>query len=160
MINPYCPCYGPAGLHILYTRNKFVVRQCKTLIDLERTVLPHRLQAIRFLHIDVPLDLPVDKPELIWPLYPPDPYHLMWVPACRVVARMTGLQSLRVTVYDINNQHQFYRQGNPDDMFVQLLEPLMDVKAPVFQVCLDAPIDVSYVLGRLGAAPFSIVVKQ
>ncbi|KAH7057090.1 hypothetical protein B0J12DRAFT_403413 [Macrophomina phaseolina] len=148
------------AIDILYTHNKFVVRQLKTLVDLERTTLPHRLHAIRYMHVDVPLDLPVDKPELTWPMYPPDPYHSMWVPACRVLSRMKGLQVLRVTVYDLNNQHRIYRQGNPDDMFVQLLEPLTDVKAAMFEVCLDAPIDTSYVLGSLGAAPFSLVIRQ
>lgn len=148
------------AIDILYTQNKFVVRQCKTIVDLERTILPHRLHAIRYLHIDVPLDFPVDKDELAWPVYPPDPYHSMWVPACRTLARMQGLQHLRITVSDIMAQHRFQRQSNPDDMFVQLLESLIEVKALVFEVYLDAPIDTSYVLGRLGAVPFSLIIRQ
>ncbi|KAL1613927.1 hypothetical protein SLS56_012215 [Neofusicoccum ribis] len=141
------------AVDILYSQNKFVVRLLKTVVDLQRTVLPHRLNLIRFLRIEVrfhfPVPLEVINDSKSHSRLPTDVGE-MWLPTCRAISLMHGLHELHITVDDA---WQNSESGKAEAMYAQFLQPLMDVVVPVFQVEIHPLFDVEMVLHNLARTP-------
>lgn len=123
-------------------------------------MLPHRLQMIRSLDIDVPLKMSwqeacIDVDEAAWP----ENILIFWNPAWSVISEMHGLRNLKVTL----------SSNKPLDIdwetLHHILQPMMAVKhVPYFalEMFLSLPErlleDVLQSLG--GNAPFSVEVKE
>lgn len=143
---------------ILYQCNTLNMRRAESIIRLPKVLLPHRLQRIRHLQIGTafqcPVRLDVSRARL---KYPPDDAS-KWLGACEVLASLTSLHSLHITIaiwpVDISQ-----RDRNNDESVQVVLEPLKLARAAVFSVTLTEEVT-DEVKRRLGAVPFQIIRRE
>ncbi|KAL1963045.1 hypothetical protein VTN77DRAFT_8793 [Rasamsonia byssochlamydoides] len=140
-------------VNLLYAENRFSFNHIDTVIRLAQTVLPHRLDQIRVVHLWHYFRWPIYENEgskADWlPPYDPD----TWEECCRALASMTGLEELSL--------HLCGEAVLPvRDPMEQLLRPLRQVRAPrVFEVSVPWDEDPAEVVHLDDDIPFRIVSR-
>ena len=156
VINRYSEAVG-----LLYTANTLNVRQTRTILDMQKCILPHRLRMFRSLHIDVPLrsrwkDGSVVGDGHLWP----GNILTFWAPAWSVLAEMHGLMNLTVS---LGPQTQRVVEVDRETL-THVMEPMMAVKhvpAFVLEILLPLPDGLlEDVLQHLGNPPFAVEAKD
>lgn len=145
---------------ICYSQKKFPVRLLKTVIGLRRTVIPCRLNMIRFLRIETRLHFPVPLEAIddtkSYSDYPSDE-GVMWLSTCRAISLMRGLHILYISVEDASQDRD---NGKAASMYAQFLQLLMEVVVPLFQFEINPLFDVETVLHNLSEAPPSSLCSR
>lgn len=132
------------------------MRQTRTIVDLQRTILPQRLPSIRSLHMDFLLaqwwyegSLRGDASD-----YPFDILYFRGA-AWKTVPGMKWPQRLRVAVSD------GVRKNLHPDVVLQLLKPMVAFTFPIYMVEFDWSVQVHDLIRKLGnAVPFELHVKE
>lgn len=146
---------------MLYSQNVLSFRQSRTIVDLQRTILPQRLESIRSFEISIPIK------DGIWARsdysFPGTPRSLWWT-AWETIADMKSLVNLHV---DFSRWHDWesrfhYDQQVPDwNEVIQLLEPMKAICVPNFVLTLHWHVDQAEILRGVGdAPPFRVEFKQ
>lgn len=146
------------SIDILYSQNTLSFRQTRTIVDLQRTIIPRRLNSIRSMHLYFLLQLYwyETRLETIEHIYPFD-IPFFWESAWKVIAEMKSLQSLRVEFTDGRLDDEY----PPRDAVVHLLKPMTAIKFPKYVVQFDWAVEVDEFVGLLGNdLPFEIQVKE
>lgn len=149
------------AIDVLYSENILSFRQTRTIVDLERTILPQRLDRIRSVRLSFPLELftiDAEGQELAtgaWE-YPLDiPYF--WDAAWKILARMESLESLQVEF----TLWRMYHGPDPElNALLHLLRPMTVVHVPRYVVDLYLDLDTDALMRALDALPFEIRVRE
>lgn len=143
------------SIDILYSQNILNFYQTRTLVDLQRIILPQRLHSIRSLHLSFQLELywRGERLESGDGFYPLDVPHY-WEAAWKVIAGMKSLDGLRVAFRE-------HCTSVERDALVYLLKSMTAINIPKYAVELYWPVDVDELVRMLGnAVPFEIHVKE
>lgn len=145
---------------LLYTSNTLNVRQTRTIVGMQKSMLPHRLRMIRSLHIDVPLHYQWKNGKVVgyeesWP----ENILTFWEPAWSVIAEINGLLNLKVTL-----SCRTPREIDQETL-VHILQPMMTINhVPDFALEIFLPLPEQLLEGVLqslgGDPPFSVEVKK
>ncbi|KAJ5263469.1 hypothetical protein N7478_011074 [Penicillium angulare] len=131
------------SVHVFYTENTLAIRD-DVLRKLPGAMLPHRLASIRKMNIETAIisksDRRSDISHAVWK----DSYRF-WTDACRVLGEMgtSGCDLKRLEIR-LNYFHAAMQDGDPrdgnlgpnDDLLLEMLTPLLDLKIPEFRVIL------------------------
>lgn len=154
------------SINILYSQNVLNFYQTRTFVDLQRSILPQRLDSICSLHLSFQLELHwfgdlMESGDEIYPermeagdgIYPLDVPHY-WQSAWKIIAGIKSLHSLRVSFCE-------HRMGVEQDALVHLLKPMTAISVPKYEVELYWPAEVDELVRALGnAVPFEIHVRE
>lgn len=149
------------SIDILYSENTLSVRQTRTIVDLQRTILPQRLDRIRSLRLSFPLNLYCidaegQKLAMCPHIYPLDvPYF--WAAAWETITAMKSLQSLQVefTRWLLDDR----RDPDPAAL-LHLLKPMRAVHVPRYVVDVYFNLDTAAIVRALDALPFEIRIRE
>ncbi|OJJ34570.1 hypothetical protein ASPWEDRAFT_70236 [Aspergillus wentii DTO 134E9] len=147
------------AIDVLYTDNVLNVRQTRTVADLPKAMLPHRFQAIRSLHIDVPVDFAFPNDGFFsleysaWPLDVGE----FWMEAWQAIAQMSGLQDLRVS-FSLTRDVIVI----PDtESYINIFRPMAELRVPKYVVEFYWAVDlVDVIKAYEDGLPFSIEIKD
>lgn len=155
------------AVNILYSSNTFDLRRSVAVARLPRIILPKRFQAIRSLSFSTVFQChttrwDISRVETVSSdkYSPPDNPH-DWLKACRVLASMTNLHDLAITlVFWGSHPHRYGEQVDPsDDVVVALLMPLKAVSADKFSLILSTTLT-ERDKSLLGRVPFLVLRGQ
>lgn len=148
------------SVEVLYSQNVLSFRQSRTIVDLQRTILPQRFDRIRYLHLSIPFkdsDSPYDRPF-------PGPPRSLWWTAWETIADIKSLLNLHVEFtrcrdWPFENQDYY---PNPDwNEVIQFLEPMKAIRVPSFVLTLFWRVDQAEILRAVGdAAPFRVDFEE
>ncbi len=142
-----CKSYSEA-IDMLYSCNVFEFQDLETIFQLPRRILPHRLNLIASIQVDL------SYMEALQFNQSCDHFPKEWESCWRIIAELQGLRELRV---DINMFFELYKPHIP---LKTILDPLRAVKgAKIFEVSIhgtmeaitefwDAPFDAVVMAGR------------
>ncbi|PKY00047.1 hypothetical protein P168DRAFT_285562 [Aspergillus campestris IBT 28561] len=141
------------SIDILYSDNVIDFRQTRTVSEFGRSILPHRLHRVRFLHLALPLDIywysdTIKACAAIWPLDMP----FFWEEAWETIPRFKSLQRLRVSL-------SYRKYGDEPELgaLVKLMKSMVPIKVPEYVVDLNWPVEVDKLVALLGnEVPFEI----
>lgn len=122
----YCFRYSES-IAILYTRNRFNIRQTRVTMELPNVILPHRLANIQSLNIDL---LPISSMHINF-----SEFSVRWKHSCTVFSMMEQLRILHVTI--TQRVHGYVSNYVTDENMISILQPLWKVKAQDFEVRLS-----------------------
>ncbi|KAL2864382.1 uncharacterized protein BJX67DRAFT_224099 [Aspergillus lucknowensis] len=116
------------AIDILYQQTTFNIRSSFTMQSLQATTLQHRFASIRSLH----LEKLIDTPRTLAYDYSLD-WLGSWQKACGAIKSIPNLRSLRVSFSRTMSEPL-------ENTLFTYLEPLMDLKVPVFIVRYNWPV--------------------
>ncbi|KAF2456611.1 hypothetical protein BDY21DRAFT_347694 [Lineolata rhizophorae] len=155
------------AIDILYTSNRFHIRQNRVLVYLSQSILPSRFHAIRHLHLTTVFALLHEQLSQLlrhqvfvddwWGDWPPDD-PCTWTRFCALVGSMRGLRVLRIEL-TLGLSVREPREVD-DDLILFFLRPLTSVAVKDYAVMISAELKPS-LLATLGQdVPFRLIGRS
>ncbi|KAF1954804.1 hypothetical protein CC80DRAFT_549985 [Byssothecium circinans] len=144
------------AIDILYSSNHFSLKGSRGIAAFKSVAPRFQWEKIRHVHIST-IFL---TPQISYPAYkhfPPDDYT-QWPQACAILGNLYGLRSLQFEI-TIKDTSELLRAPVEWDTVKTILEPLVHISCPIFEVAMNIVVPDS-VLAGFGRLPFTLTVHE